>query len=351
MTKKIFLALAALLALSLSFSSCNKDNTGGHPKGKTETRLKVEPKDITVLVGKTATITVAVDPADTKYTFETANADIATVNDSGVVTGVKAGKTVITVKAGDAKKTVNVKVLDLATIGNTGIGDKAKNVPHFIYFPAKIADFNKQSVEVIKAIMTDAGWKWDQEYYDHKSEKGPQNKDVSCRFLSPLVKNAKNEDIPQYLLFAITYIHTPSAGNPFIQIVLANIFKADPLAEGEGRTASEKPDGVVHLFKTLYGFDTDTKYGKLGKTDHNLWQGSNKKAINGTTLECYLVSTKLKKEDLPKQYQQYAGWYDVAVQITFAQGNDKQASEVLGRTDARLVKPLLPNTGLRVINN
>ena len=52
MTKKIFLALAALTALTLCFSSCKKDNTGGNkPTPKSEVKLKFEPKDVKVMVG------------------------------------------------------------------------------------------------------------------------------------------------------------------------------------------------------------------------------------------------------------------------------------------------------------
>ena len=352
MTKKIFLALAALLALSLSFSSCKKDNTGGQPKGKTETKLKVEPKDITVLVGTTATLTVTVDPADTKYTFETANADIATVNDEGVVTGVKAGKTVITVKAGDAKKTVNVKVLDLATIDKTGIGDKAKDVPHFIYIPAKKSDFNNKSIEIFKAIMTDAGWAWDEESYKYVTKDGTKIGDILWRFTSPVVKTDRGP-APKYLFSAVQYVHTPTAGDPFLIPEFLGIYQKDPFTP-EGQAEAEKETGILHIMQKLYGFDTNTKFFKdkdVKNKPVNAWGGFNTKAIKGTSLVCILKSHKLTKEDLQPTDQKYVGWYSVEIQITYDPNGTKQVSEVLGRTDARLVKPLLPKAGLRVIHN
>lgn len=61
----------------------------------------------TVKVGKTVKIKATATPA-TKITYKTSNKKIATVNAKGVVTGKKAGKATISVKANG--KTVKVKV-------------------------------------------------------------------------------------------------------------------------------------------------------------------------------------------------------------------------------------------------
>ena len=63
-----------------------------------------------VAVGSTEAIKATVKPANTKVTYTTSDATIATVDEKGVVTGVKAGDVTITVKAGKTTKTVSMKV-------------------------------------------------------------------------------------------------------------------------------------------------------------------------------------------------------------------------------------------------
>ncbi len=327
MTKKIFLALTALTALTLCFSSCKKDNTGGNkPKPKTETKLKVEPKDVKVLVGKTAQLTVTVEPADTKYTFESANADIATVSDKGVVTGVKAGKTVITVKAGDATKTANIEVIDASSMDtNSGIGSKDQDIPHFIYVPSDMANLNKNNLEVFKTVMTAAGWEWDQETYDYKDFK-----DFMFPFKSPMVKT-KDGEAPKFFFHGIRYIHTPSSGNPFMSPYVLWVYEKDPLAP-ELRADAEKDGGVVYLLKNLYGFDTQADYEK-GK---NAWLGFNVKAIKDVPLGVYVYSKQLKKEDLAPGDQQFVGMYALRFELSYAKVGDKsKVATIFKNAEAR----------------
>lgn len=325
MTKKIFLALAALTALTLCFSSCKKDNTGGNKqKPKTEVKLKVEPKDVKVVVGKTAQLTVTVEPADTKYTFESANADIATVSDKGVVTGVKAGKTVITVKAGDATKTANIEVVDLGSMDtNSGIGSKDQDIPHFIYVPSDKANLNKNNLDVFKMIMTAAGWEWDQDTYDYKD-----NKKVMFPFKSP-----NGADGPKYFFHGVRYIHTPSEGDPFILPVALWVYEKDPLAP-ELRAESEKEGGVVYLLKNLYGFDIEAKYTKL--KDMNAWGGFNVKAIKDVPLAGFVYSRQLKKEDLAPSDQKFVGYYALGFEFSYAKVEDKsKAATIFKNAEAR----------------
>ena len=63
-----------------------------------------------VAVGATEQITATVKPASTKVTYATSDATIATVDEKGVVTGVKAGDVTITAKAGKTTKTVKMSV-------------------------------------------------------------------------------------------------------------------------------------------------------------------------------------------------------------------------------------------------
>ena len=63
-----------------------------------------------VYVGKNATIKVTKTKVTGKVTFKSSNKKVATVNSKGVITGKKAGKTVITVKVGKYTKKLTVKV-------------------------------------------------------------------------------------------------------------------------------------------------------------------------------------------------------------------------------------------------
>ena len=66
-----------------------------------------------VAVGATEQITATVKPASTKVTYASSDATIATVDEKGVVTGVKAGEVTITAKAGKTAKTVKMTVKDV----------------------------------------------------------------------------------------------------------------------------------------------------------------------------------------------------------------------------------------------
>ena len=74
--------------------------------------LSVKAADI-VAVGATEQITAIVKPANTKITYTSDNTDVATVDEKGLVTGVKAGDVTITVKAGKTTKTVKMAVKDV----------------------------------------------------------------------------------------------------------------------------------------------------------------------------------------------------------------------------------------------
>lgn len=63
-----------------------------------------------VAVGSTEAIKATVKPANAKVTYTTSDATIATVDEKGVVTGVKAGDVTITVSAKAGKKTVSKDV-------------------------------------------------------------------------------------------------------------------------------------------------------------------------------------------------------------------------------------------------
>lgn len=163
MTKKILLALAALTALTLCFSSCKKDNKGNNPT-PTDVKLAVNPDNVTVMIGKTAALEIKTKPANTEYTCISKDPAIATVDKKGVITGVAEGETTVTVTAGTATKDVTVKVIPLVElkddmyIGLYNDGNE-KNIPA-IYMPYKAADLTKAKQQEIIYAMTSKGWEF-----------------------------------------------------------------------------------------------------------------------------------------------------------------------------------------------
>ncbi|MEA5041861.1 MAG: Ig-like domain-containing protein [Oscillibacter ruminantium] len=81
--------------------------------GKSVTSVKLDQTTATVQVGKTLQLTGTITPStatNQSVTWSSGNSAVATVNSSGVVTGVKAGTATITVKTADGGKTATCKV-------------------------------------------------------------------------------------------------------------------------------------------------------------------------------------------------------------------------------------------------
>ena len=74
--------------------------------------LTLKAADV-VAVGATEQIIATVKPASTKVTYTSDKTDVATVDEKGLVTGVKAGEVTITAKAGKTTKTVKMTVKDV----------------------------------------------------------------------------------------------------------------------------------------------------------------------------------------------------------------------------------------------
>ena len=77
--------------------------------------LKVTPSDVTVEVGKTETL----KPNQDGCSFKSADESVATVDEKGVVTGVKAGETTITVSKDGKTAEVKVTVTDSSVTTTT----------------------------------------------------------------------------------------------------------------------------------------------------------------------------------------------------------------------------------------
>lgn len=302
MTKRILLAIAALAALTLSFSSCKKDNKGDTPKGG-DIKIAVDPASYEVMVGKTVTLGIVVDPDGTKYTCESADASIASVDDKGVVTGVKVGETVITVKAGGKTETANVKVIPMVDIkDDMYIGlynDGTEKYIPAIYMPYKAADLTKDKQNEIVYAMTSKGWTLSP-YSDD------QNSDVAFRFTSP----KDNED---WRMWNFAYYHTPQKGGRFCTGT-QGAYKFDPLVAADQLNEDQKQ--VRTLIETVakaYGF-TDLKNTTVAE-QYNGFFGYNLSRGNDNPLE--LLAFCRPKDIKDNKTGKTETYYFIEFQITW----------------------------------
>ena len=122
--------------------------------------LTLKAADV-VAVGATEQITATVKPASTKVTYTSDKTDIATVDEKGLVTGVKAGEVTITAKAGKTTKTVKMTVKDVilkdvkqttttklvATIAGNTANVKASDIV--------ITNTNSKATYAVKSVSVD----------------------------------------------------------------------------------------------------------------------------------------------------------------------------------------------------
>ncbi len=272
MTKKIFLALAALAALTLSFSSCNKDK-GGDKKTPTDVKLAVNPASLTVMVGKTAALEIKTQPANAEYTCISKDPAIATVDAKGVITGVAKGETTVTVTAGTATKDVAVKVIPLVELKDDmfiGLYDDGseKYIPA-IYMPYKAADLTKAKQQEFVFAMTSKGW----EFTHYKND---PNSDMTFLFQAP------EEKLQDWKMASFAYYHTPKKGNKFCLGTQSAWKGIDPLApEDQLSDEAKKINEMIRTVAKAYGFTEGYSTGTLGDgsnafSAYNLSRGKDK---------------------------------------------------------------------------
>ncbi len=304
MTKKILLALTALVALTLSFSSCKKDDNGNGKNPKTDVKLRVEPKEVKVMVGKTAQLTVTVEPADTKYTFESANADIATVSDKGVITGVKVGKTVISVKAGNVTKTADVEVINAGAMDESRYAGK-DNASEFIA-PFYIAEQPKieEQIDLIKVANEAKGWK----FLELASFKEGNKAAV---FMAP---NDGNKYTDKRFGSQLNYFFTPGKKEESFMAFFSKTFsEKDPVAAAVDGDAEMKES--LESVLTLYGFSDNIGSTKMnnGKT---VFVGANTKQFPEGPYQAILFSNKGKSG------------YSIVIMIKLIESDQKSAQSL-----------------------
>ena len=269
MTKKIFLALAALTALTLCFSSCKKDDKGKTP---TDVKLVVNPAEVTVMIGKTEALEIKTQPADAEYTCISKDPAIATVDAKGVITGVAKGETTVTVTAGTTTKDVAVKVIPLVELKDDmfiGLHDgKLAEVIPPIYMPYKMADLTKAKQQEIVYAMTSKGWVFSP--YDDDPDSN-----VAFRFLAP------DDKFENWQMKNFSYFHKPAKGDPFC-VGTQSAWKIDPFVSPDQLGDQEKKiqDMIITVAKA-YGFTEGLRLGTLNNgwsalIGYNLSRGKDK---------------------------------------------------------------------------
>lgn len=251
MSKRNLLMLVACAGLLiLGLFSCKEEE-----KTKVEIQLKVEPSELAIAVGKTQHLTVTVSPADTKYTFESANAEIATVDDKGLVTGVATGETTILIKAGDVTKKATVKVIDPSGINAdrylgkdvTGENNKKLIVPIYMMKFSELKD----GEALLKKANERYGWVF--------RDKKTLHEIVQYTFNAPVSDEGKELD--GRLVLLITYsVNTAGGGGNSLAFITKTFSGSDLLKEAHD--GNEKVRGTIKEIASLYGFDAHQAFGK-----------------------------------------------------------------------------------------
>ena len=111
---KYAVLLVAAVLLSAHFWSCSKEDVPEPiPPTVAVTGVTLDKTSISLLVGDSETLTATVTPTDAenqKLTWSSDKPAVATVDDNGKVTAVKAGEATITVTTEDGGKTATCKV-------------------------------------------------------------------------------------------------------------------------------------------------------------------------------------------------------------------------------------------------
>lgn len=95
-----------------------------------EPTLTIEQANVSIAVGETAQLNATVQGASQKITWTSSDTSIVTVNESGVVTGIKKGTATITASANGIKDTTEIRIQSNQG-NNTGNTNKTSNSSNF----------------------------------------------------------------------------------------------------------------------------------------------------------------------------------------------------------------------------
>ena len=94
--------------------------------------IELENDDISIKVSESIQLNATVSPSDGTVTYSSDNSDIATVSDTGLVTGVVAGNTVIHARYGNASADCQVTVTDNAGGDTPGEDKPGEDTPELV---------------------------------------------------------------------------------------------------------------------------------------------------------------------------------------------------------------------------
>ncbi len=263
MKQKICLLLVALATLTL-FGACNKNEEPTNDK----VRLSVKPDNVLIQVGGQKQLTILTKPSGVAYSCTSSDESIATVDNKGLVTGIKGGEAVITVVAKDQTKTVNVTVLDPnAGSVNRYIGLNSPDTtisPIYIPVFSDLADSKETQKQLIAANLK-YGWTL------HTNEGGDEDDHNIIRMQAPKDENGKYTD--GRFIIELFY-HFMKKDDVYFDCWTKPVFKKDVVkAAHEG---SEEDIKVLRGLLTLYGFTENLQASKYKKGTLN-YEGYNMK--------------------------------------------------------------------------
>ena len=129
-------------------------NTGSSNSGQVVT---VNPSYVVLKPGATRTLTASVKPssASQKFTFKSANSNIATVSPSGVITAVGTGATSITVSNGTASAMVTVIVNRTASTSGSSSDTSGEGTEDNVTTDATVAAIQNAAGEEVSLYQSD----------------------------------------------------------------------------------------------------------------------------------------------------------------------------------------------------
>lgn len=284
MKQKICLLLVALATLTL-FGACNKNEEPTNDK----VRLSVKPDNVLIQVGGQKQLTILTKPSGVAYSCTSSDESVATVDNKGLVTGVKGGEAVITVVAKDQTKTVNVTVLD----PNAGSDKRyiGLNSPDTtispIYIPvfSDLADSKETQKQLIAANLK-YGWTL------YTNEGGDEDDHKMIRMQAP--KDEKGKYTDGRFIIELFY-HFIKKDDVYFDCWTKPVFKKDVVkAAHEG---SEEDIKVLRGLLTLYGFTENLQASKYKKSKTLNYEGYNMKQFPEGPMWGSIYCTRVDGED------------------------------------------------------
>ena len=283
MKQKICLLLVALATLTL-FGACNKNEepTNGN------VRLSVKPDNVLLQVGGQKQLTILTKPSGVAYSCTSSDESVATVDNKGLVTGVKGGEAVITVVAKDQTKTVNVTVVDPNAASEKryiGLNSPDTTIsPIYIPVFSDLADSKETQKQLIAANMK-YGWTL------HTSEAGDEDDHKMIRMQAP--KDEKGKYTDGRFIIELFY-HFMKKDDVYFDCWTKPVFKKDVVkAAHEG---SEEDIKVLRGLLTLYGFTENLQASKYKKGTLN-YEGYNMKQFPEGPMWGSIYCTRVEGEN------------------------------------------------------